>query len=459
MSKKSLIDSVKVGTPCSEDWHKMEGTDTVRFCSHCTKHVNNLSEMTRKEAMRLVRSSDGNLCIRYIPNPVTQRPMFAEQLLQITRRAPGIAAGVMSASIALSTQAYAQDESSVAKPDVVAEQKAGTSAPDEKSTAKTDGKRLSGTVVDPNGAVVTGAKVTIYGVGSGMTRSTTTDENGQYKVDDAPAGTYRVEFESPGFAKLSREITLGQTSEAQADASLEIGQIELTVNVELPASERMEVAMAGVVAMADYSTPLARAVSNDDIAAARDLIIKGAKVNGKDENYNKITPLFLAVENGNIEMVTMLLTYGAKINARDRGRQTPLMRLDEDATPELVELLLRHGAKVDLVDDEGNTAIMIAACQVKSEVLKALIDAGADLRLANKEGQTALMQAASNDNLDAVKLLIEAGSNVNAKTDEGQTAYDMTSSDEIKELLLTHGAIGKTGEDRAEDDGDIPPGS
>ncbi len=87
----------------------MQGTDKIRLCSHCAKHVNNLSEMTRKQAARLVRASNGNICIRYIADPVTKRPMFAEQLFQITRRRPGIAAGVLSTSIALSTAAYGQE--------------------------------------------------------------------------------------------------------------------------------------------------------------------------------------------------------------------------------------------------------------------------------------------------------------------------------------------------------------
>src|SRR5436190_15025232 len=108
MSKKSFIDSVEVKSPCTEDWEKMHGNDRVRFCDHCAKDVKNLSAVTRKEAMRLVRASGGNLCIRYMQDPVTKRPLFAEQLLQITRRAPSLAAGVMSASMSLSTLSYAQ---------------------------------------------------------------------------------------------------------------------------------------------------------------------------------------------------------------------------------------------------------------------------------------------------------------------------------------------------------------
>src|SRR4051812_30007092 len=109
MSKKSFIDSVEVSSPCTKNWNEMAGNDRVRFCSHCSKNVNNLSEMTRKEALRFVRSSEGRICVRYIPDPITRRPMFAEQLLQIARRAPGLAAGVMTASMSISTATYAQE--------------------------------------------------------------------------------------------------------------------------------------------------------------------------------------------------------------------------------------------------------------------------------------------------------------------------------------------------------------
>src|SRR5687768_15372186 len=108
MSRKSFIDSVEVKSPCTEDWDKMHGNERVRFCDHCAKNVNNLSEMTRKEAARMVRASGGSLCIRYIKHPTTRRPLFADQLIQLTRRAPGLTASVMSASMALSTHAYAQ---------------------------------------------------------------------------------------------------------------------------------------------------------------------------------------------------------------------------------------------------------------------------------------------------------------------------------------------------------------
>src|SRR4051794_32521975 len=110
MSKKSVLDAMRVSRPCSEDWDQMTGNDRVRFCSHCAKDVNNISEMTPKQAVRLARASGGNICIRYKYDPVTKAPIFADRLHQISRRAPALASGAMAASLAFSTAAYAQGD-------------------------------------------------------------------------------------------------------------------------------------------------------------------------------------------------------------------------------------------------------------------------------------------------------------------------------------------------------------
>ena len=38
------------------DWDSMSGNDQVRHCEHCNLQVNNLSSMTRQQAMRLIAS-------------------------------------------------------------------------------------------------------------------------------------------------------------------------------------------------------------------------------------------------------------------------------------------------------------------------------------------------------------------------------------------------------------------
>ena len=94
MKKLTFEDKIKVMNPCSENWDEMIGNDHFRFCSHCAKNVNDISKLTRKEAMRLVRQSNGKLCVRYYVDPKTNRPVFLDALQKITRRSPAVAAGV-----------------------------------------------------------------------------------------------------------------------------------------------------------------------------------------------------------------------------------------------------------------------------------------------------------------------------------------------------------------------------
>ncbi len=451
MSKRSFIDSVEVKNPCSEDWNKMSGTDKVRFCSHCATSVNNLSEMTRKQATRLVRSSGGKLCIRYIADPKTRRPMFAEQLLQITRRAPSVAAGVMSASIALSSHAYAQESSPVPTTPLAVERLETEKERKSDKPASNPG-RISGTVIDPNGAVVAGASVSIFSVDTAKVAATTSNDNGEYIFTDLPDGTYRIETASPGFRTNVRTVTLGEAREAIEDTTLDVGGFELVVEVKADVALDIGV-ISGAISVVEYSSDLSGAVADEDIVAVRDLLIKGAKVNEKEDSYSKITPLFIAVETGNVEITQLLLDHGAKVNVRDAEKQTPIMRLDGSSTPELVELLVRYGAKIDVADKSGNTPLTLAAASAKAEVIKALIDAGADVRAKNKAGRTALMNAAENDDVEAVRLLLEAGSEVNARDDEGDSALDLTSNNEIEKLLQTYGAETKSDEEAE----DVPP--
>ncbi|MDI1430700.1 hypothetical protein [Polyangium sorediatum] len=60
-----LLSRVEVAAPCSADWASMVGDDRARFCTSCEKNVYNLSAMTAQEAEQLIRSKEGNLCVRY----------------------------------------------------------------------------------------------------------------------------------------------------------------------------------------------------------------------------------------------------------------------------------------------------------------------------------------------------------------------------------------------------------
>ena len=156
MSKNEFLKKIEVKNHCSEEWNGMSGNNEIRFCGHCSLHVNNLSAMTRKQALKLVRDSGGKLCVRYVPNPIDKTPVFAGRLYQISRRA-GIAAGILGASISLSTLTYAQEF----PPQIVNnEEISQPEKPDEDKTENTT-ESISATITDTAGAVVSGIVISI----------------------------------------------------------------------------------------------------------------------------------------------------------------------------------------------------------------------------------------------------------------------------------------------------------
>src|SRR6266571_5031134 len=64
---------------------------------------------------------------------------------------------------------------------------------------------LAGTVVDKNQAVIRGATVTATNKATGLTRTATTNDSGEYKIDLLPAGRYDVKASASGFGDAGSE--------------------------------------------------------------------------------------------------------------------------------------------------------------------------------------------------------------------------------------------------------------
>ena len=96
---------------------------------------------------------------------------------------------------------------------------------------------LTGTVKDPSGALIAGAKVEAKEKGTDRIRTTDSATNGQYVLSDLPVGHYEVKITIPGFkAWLLPDIELQVSQHAAVDATLEVGSVdqELTVTAVAP---------------------------------------------------------------------------------------------------------------------------------------------------------------------------------------------------------------------------------
>jgi hypothetical protein len=98
-----------------------------------------------------------------------------------------------------------------------------------------------GTVTDPTGAVVPGAKVTIKNTGTGITSTTETSKTGEYLFSALQIGTYDVTVEAKGFRKfVARNMTLTAGDRARMDAKMTVGQASETVNVSAEAAAALQ---------------------------------------------------------------------------------------------------------------------------------------------------------------------------------------------------------------------------
>ena len=91
---------------------------------------------------------------------------------------------------------------------------------------------LGGNVLDPTGAAVPEAKITIKNAGTGLTRVTTSSANGAFVLPALPVGTYTLTVEKPGFTTQVREgIVLAVDQAASLTVSMQLGQVSEQVTV------------------------------------------------------------------------------------------------------------------------------------------------------------------------------------------------------------------------------------
>ncbi|HBY61870.1 MAG TPA: hypothetical protein DEH78_18780, partial [Solibacterales bacterium] len=80
---------------------------------------------------------------------------------------------------------------------------------------------LSGTVSDPSGAAIAGAKVTAANKATGLTRVTETSEAGLFNLLRLPVGSYDLSIEAQGF-KTARKAEIPLTVGAQLNFDVKL---------------------------------------------------------------------------------------------------------------------------------------------------------------------------------------------------------------------------------------------
>jgi hypothetical protein len=103
---------------------------------------------------------------------------------------------------------------------------------------QTQSASLLGTVVDPAGAVIASAPVTVTNQGTAAVRTATTEAGGLFRVTNIFAGTYSVKIEAKGFKTLTVrdiEIVAGDSRDL-GKLTLELGSVSDSISVTAEAA-------------------------------------------------------------------------------------------------------------------------------------------------------------------------------------------------------------------------------
>jgi hypothetical protein len=118
-------------------------------------------------------------------------------------------------------------------------------------SAQTFRGTILGTVTDPSGAVVAGAKVTVKNTGTGLERATETSSDGSYSVPELPIGTYNVTVSQSGFQSFQATgVAVDVATERRVDAILKTGDVMTKVEVSgdlLPQVETTSAELGGTL--------------------------------------------------------------------------------------------------------------------------------------------------------------------------------------------------------------------
>ncbi len=151
------------------------------------------------------------------------------------------------------------------------------------------------------------------------------------------------------------------------------------------------------------SVELLKAVNRNDAEAIRELMRKGADIDGK--GMKGLTPLHIACKNNNAEIVDLIFNFGANPNIKDADGNTPLFILVLLGHYILSETLISKGADVNMQNNEGFTPLMLAAHKGDLKTSKLLIASDAELFTKSVLGATALDYAKFSNHTDVYDYL------------------------------------------------------
>jgi len=99
------------------------------------------------------------------------------------------------------------------------------------AAAQTETGQVTGKVLDPSGAVVPNAKLSLKSLSTNLVRSTVSNDAGIYLFPSVLPGDYELTAEAAGFAKSSQNVVVTVGARVGVDVRLEVGRPETVIQV------------------------------------------------------------------------------------------------------------------------------------------------------------------------------------------------------------------------------------
>ena len=247
LDNKNVLRNLRVASPCHVEWDQMSGDERIRFCSACSLHVYNLSEMTSNEISELIVKTEGRLCGRLYRRAdgtlITRDcPVGLRAIRQkVSRVASAAFATIISACSFAFGQELKKDQSCKEVPAVTLERK---------KVEKDQSPALGGTVTDTSGTFIPGAVLTLLNSEGKTIGETATNTEGQFFFPAVQDGTYSLIVTAIGFKQMQlNAITLQANEITTAKLVLNAAAHVLTGLISLPVMPVVETNSRGKTTM------------------------------------------------------------------------------------------------------------------------------------------------------------------------------------------------------------------
>src|ERR1039457_4490347 len=99
---------------------------------------------------------------------------------------------------------------------------------------------IEGSVVDPSGAAVPKAVVTIHNAVTGYSQTATTASDGSFRFSNIPPNPYHLQVMAPGFDPFSQDVAIRNAVPMQIRATMAVAGSKTSLTVEAAGAEMIE---------------------------------------------------------------------------------------------------------------------------------------------------------------------------------------------------------------------------